>query len=71
MKMERTGLVSEWDRQTSSSLLAELREIFFSFIFAEIRAHFPPDPKLKKMGKRSLLDEVNISKDRRQYPALS
>ena len=64
--------MSEWDRQTSSSLLAELREIFFSFIFAEIRAHFPPDSKLKKIGKAfRLLDEVNISKDRRQYPALS
>jgi len=43
--------VSEWDRQTSSSLLAELREICFSFIFAEIRANFPPDPYLQKLKK--------------------
>jgi hypothetical protein len=50
MKMERTALMSEWDRQTS--LLAELREIFFSFIFAEIRATFRPTPIFKslKMG---------------------
>jgi hypothetical protein len=63
--MEWTGLLSEWDRQTSSSLLAELREIFFSFIFAEIRSPLSARPKsLKKLGKTlRLLDEVFLEID--------
>jgi len=45
--METTELVSERDRQTS--FLAELREIFFSFIFSEIRATFRPTPIFKSL----------------------